>query len=63
MRGLESLDRGHRLEEVLTDATNLLSGLSQCAGVVITPKHNLRLKHIEFVSAVAATGAGGAGRR
>jgi heat-inducible transcriptional repressor len=47
---LGKFDRGHRLEEALTDATNLLSGLSQCAGVVITPKHNPRLKHIEFVS-------------
>ena len=46
---LGKFDRGHRLEEALTDATNLLSGLSQCAGVVITPKHNPRLKHIEFV--------------
>jgi len=47
---LGKFDRGHRLEDALTDATNLLSGLSQCAGVVITPKHNPRLKHIEFVS-------------
>ena len=38
------------LEDVLTEATNLLSGLSQCAGVVLTPKRNVRLKHIEFVS-------------
>ena len=46
---LGKFDRGHRLEEALTEATNLLSGLSHCAGVVITPKHNPRLKHIEFV--------------
>lgn len=38
------------VEEYLSDATNLLSGLSQCAGVVLTPKKNLRLKHLEFVS-------------
>ncbi|MGI9415250.1 MAG: heat-inducible transcriptional repressor HrcA [Hyphomicrobiales bacterium] len=38
------------IEDVLTEATNLLSGLSQCAGVVLTPKRNVRLKHIEFVS-------------
>lgn len=37
-------------EDVLTEATNLLSGLSQCAGVVLTPNRNVRLKHIEFVS-------------
>lgn len=36
-------------EDVLTEATNMLSGLSQCAGVVLTPKMNVRLKHIEFV--------------
>ena len=28
----------------------LLSGLSHCAGVVVTPKINARLKHIEFVN-------------
>lgn len=38
------------LEEVLTSATHLLSGLSHCAGVMLAPKSNLRLKHIEFVS-------------
>jgi heat-inducible transcriptional repressor len=38
------------VEDFLTQATNLLSGLSQCAGVVLTPKKNVRLKHLEFVS-------------
>ncbi len=38
------------VEDFLTDATNLLSGLSHCAGVVLTPKKNVRLKHLEFVS-------------
>lgn len=38
------------MEDVLTEATNMLSGLSHCAGVVLTPKKNVRLKHIEFVS-------------
>lgn len=38
------------VEEVLTDAGTLLSGLSQCAGVVLTSKTNARLKHVEFVS-------------
>ncbi len=37
-------------EDVLTEATNMLSGLCQCAGVVLTPKKNVRLKHVEFVS-------------
>lgn len=39
-----------RVEDVLGDATSLLSGLSQCAGVVLTPKLNAKLKHIEFVN-------------
>ena len=42
-------NRQRRLEDVLGEATTLLSGLSQCAGVVVTPKINARLKHIEFV--------------
>lgn len=37
------------LEAVLADATQLLSGLSRGAGVVLTSKTNARLKHIEFV--------------
>jgi heat-inducible transcriptional repressor len=36
-------------EEVLTEASALLSGLSRAAGVVLTAKSNQRLKHIEFV--------------
>lgn len=36
-------------EQVLTDASQLLSGLSMGAGVVLTHKSDLRLKHIEFV--------------
>ena len=60
---LGKFDRGHKLEEALTDATNLLSGLSQCAGVVITPKHNPRLKHIEFVAIVATPRPGRPGGR
>lgn len=37
------------LEGVLAEATTLLSGLSRGAGVVLTTKDNIRLKHIEFV--------------
>ncbi|WP_439572796.1 heat-inducible transcriptional repressor HrcA [Phreatobacter sp.] len=37
------------LENVLADASQLLSGLSRGAGVVLTSKSNVRLKHIEFV--------------
>jgi heat-inducible transcriptional repressor len=40
---------GKSVEEVLTEASTLLSGLAHAAGVVLTAKSNIRLKHIEFV--------------
>src|SRR5215472_11204958 len=40
---------GTTVENVLTEASGLLSGLSRAAGVVLTAKANLRMKHIEFV--------------
>ena len=43
-------NRQRRIEDVLGEATTLLSGLSHCAGVVVAPKMNARLKHIEFVN-------------
>jgi heat-inducible transcriptional repressor len=43
-------NRTRRFEDVLGEATTLLSGLSHCAGVVLAPKMNAPLKHIEFVS-------------
>ena len=43
-------NRQRRLEDVLGEATTMLSGLSHCAGVILTPKINARLKHIEFVN-------------
>ena len=43
-------NRPRRLEDVLGEASTLLSGLSHCAGVVMSPKMNARLKHIEFVN-------------
>ncbi|MEI9996127.1 MAG: heat-inducible transcriptional repressor HrcA [Rhizomicrobium sp.] len=39
---------GRGLEEVLTQATSLLSGLSNCAGLVVSSKQDTLLKHIEF---------------
>ncbi|NVK35392.1 MAG: heat-inducible transcriptional repressor HrcA [Rhodobacteraceae bacterium] len=36
-------------EQVLTEASQMLSGLSAGAGVVLTHKSDMRLKHIEFV--------------
>lgn len=47
--GVAALDLTKPREGVLADATNLLSGLSHCAGLVVTSKANMRLKHIEFV--------------
>ncbi|MBX9992447.1 heat-inducible transcriptional repressor HrcA [Phreatobacter oligotrophus] len=41
--------RQQSFETVLADATQLLSGLSRGAGVVLASKSNVRLKHIEFV--------------
>lgn len=43
-------NRQRRIEDVLGEATTMLSGLSHCAGVIVTPKINARLKHIEFVN-------------
>ncbi|MBV9569807.1 MAG: heat-inducible transcriptional repressor HrcA [Alphaproteobacteria bacterium] len=37
------------LEDVLTQATMMLSGLSRCAGLVVAPKQEAVLKHVEFV--------------
>ena len=36
---------------MLTQATSLLSGLSRCAGLVVTTKQDSPLKHVEFISA------------
>ena len=41
--------RGSSYEEMLAEASSLLSGLSRGAGVVVASKQNPRLKHIEFV--------------
>lgn len=40
---------GRAVEDVLTQATALLSGLSRCAGLVMTAKQESVLKQIEFV--------------
>ncbi len=47
---IKATNRSRRFEDVLGEATTLLSGLSQCAGVVMAPKLAQRLKHIEFVN-------------
>jgi heat-inducible transcriptional repressor len=38
-----------QVEDILTEASSLLSGLSQGAGVVIAAKADMILKHVEFV--------------
>lgn len=41
---------GRSPQKVLEEASNMLSGLSSCAGLVVTPTHEETLRHIEFVS-------------
>ncbi|HIJ38473.1 MAG TPA: heat-inducible transcriptional repressor HrcA [Rhodospirillaceae bacterium] len=50
----ERIDRqcqatGKSLETVIGEALSTLSGLSRCAGLVLAPKTQVGLKHIEFV--------------
>jgi heat-inducible transcriptional repressor len=40
---------GRKVEDLLMQATTLLSGLSQLAGLVVTPKRETALRHAEFV--------------
>lgn len=47
---VKATNRQRKVEDVLGDATTLLSGLSQHAGVVLAPKMNARLKQMEFVN-------------
>src|SRR5437762_2659522 len=46
---LASVGRAQSVEGVLGEALTRLSGLTRAAAVVLTPKSNSRLKHIEFV--------------
>src|SRR5476649_378808 len=39
-----------RIEDMLTQATQSLAGLSRCAGLMITTKQDSALKHVEFVA-------------
>ena len=52
-RSIEAQVAGTRtaksMEAVLTEASQMLSGLTRSAGVVLTAKNNVRLKHVEFV--------------
>jgi heat-inducible transcriptional repressor len=40
---------GQPMEEVLSKAAMLLSGLSRCAGLLVAEKQEVPLKHVEFV--------------
>ncbi len=40
---------GRSVDSMLNQASGLLSGLTHSAGVVLTAKQNVRLKHVEFV--------------
>lgn len=48
---IDSLVKGsnYNLDELLDQANRALSGLSQCAGVVVSPKLESTLSHVEFV--------------
>ncbi len=41
---------GQRIEDMLTQATQSLAGLSRCAGLMVTAKQDSALKHVEFVA-------------
>jgi heat-inducible transcriptional repressor len=41
---------GRSLQELLGEATSVLSGLSGCTGLVVAPKTDKPLKHLEFVA-------------
>ncbi|MCB1472750.1 MAG: heat-inducible transcriptional repressor HrcA [Rhodobiaceae bacterium] len=41
--------RQHSVEQVLTEAGNLLSGLSRTAAVVLATKNDMRVHHVEFI--------------
>jgi heat-inducible transcriptional repressor len=51
-RDIESrcVSSGHSLQGLLEEVSHTLSGLTGCAGLVLAPKTNVTLRHIEFVS-------------
>jgi heat-inducible transcriptional repressor len=51
-RQIEAQVAGRRpkpLEQILSEASEAISGLSHCAGLVVSEKQDQRLRHIEFV--------------
>ncbi|WP_028877723.1 heat-inducible transcriptional repressor HrcA [Terasakiella pusilla] len=47
---LECSAKGRRFEDVMKEASGMISGLSGCASLVFAPKTDSPLKHIEFVN-------------
>jgi heat-inducible transcriptional repressor len=45
----QCLLKGSSFNEVLNKASKLISGLSNHAGIVVAPKHQSKIKHIEFI--------------
>ena len=41
--------KGSSFQEVLNEASKAISGLSNCAGIVVAPKFLNKIKHIEFI--------------
>ncbi|NMG41747.1 heat-inducible transcriptional repressor HrcA [Chelativorans sp. ZYF759] len=46
---VEASGRNQTIEHMLTEASQMLSGMSRGAGLVMTTKHEVPLKHIEFI--------------
>ena len=45
----QCVSKGSSFQEVLDDASKLISGLSKHAGIVVAPKYQNKIKHIEFI--------------
>ncbi|MGI9411152.1 MAG: heat-inducible transcriptional repressor HrcA [Hyphomicrobiaceae bacterium] len=50
IQGQIGANRDQSVEHVLNEASEMISGLSHCAGLVLAEKQDLRLKHIDFVA-------------
>ena len=45
----QCLSKGESFQDVLDEATKMISGLSNHAGIVVAPKYQNNIKHIEFI--------------
>ena len=45
----QCLSKGASFQEVLNEASKMISGLSNHAGIVVAPKYQNNIKHIEFI--------------